>query len=77
MELAGRDELVVTVPLFALRQLADLPDRLGDEPEAWPWNAADVAGDLDRRIRIAAATLALSRPTMSVNDRLLSALRVT
>jgi hypothetical protein len=72
----GRDELVVTVPLDQFRQVADLLDRLGDEPEAWPWLDEDVEDDLESQISIAAKTLALSPAVIEDNHDLRSALRI-
>ena len=72
----GRDELIVTVPFDQFRQVADLLDRLGDEPEAWPWSEEVVEDDIESQISIAAKTLALSRSVIADNHDLRSALRI-
>jgi hypothetical protein len=73
----GRDELVVTVPFDQFPRVADLIDRLGDEPEAWPWTTEEEADDdLDGQIAIAAETLKLPRSALAENNDLLEALRI-
>jgi hypothetical protein len=72
--LQGRDELIVMVPFDNFSQVADLLDRLGDEPETWPWHAE--AGDLDRKINIAAEALGLPPSVVTSNGDLRRALRI-
>jgi hypothetical protein len=72
----GRDELIVTVPFDQFPQVADLLDRLGDEPEAWPWSAEEAEDNRSRQVAIASQALALPQPMLADNPDLLRALRL-
>lgn len=72
----GRDELVVAVPLAKFPAVATLIQRLGEEPEAWPWLDEDLYGDTERQISTAAEELGLSRAALAANTDLLDALRI-
>lgn len=73
---AGRDELVVNVPLAKFRQVAVALARLGDEAEAWPWFDEDVEGDHFGQIEIAACELGLTAADVADNAALLDALHI-
>ena len=72
----GRDELIVSVPFDQFPQVAELLERLGEEPEAWPWLAEDVEDVRDGQIAVAAETLGLSPSEVTQNTALLEALRI-
>lgn len=69
----ARDELVVWVPLDRVPSIVGLVDRLGQEPEAWPWLYEE---DRDRQVAIAADVLRVPASTVTGNDDLLEALRI-
>jgi hypothetical protein len=69
----GRDELVVLVPLERFADIVGLIDRLGEEPEGWPWLRED---DPDRQIELAAEVLGISAAAVADDIDLLDALRI-
>ena len=69
----GRDELVVSVPLDWVPQIVRLIDRIGEEPESWPWIYED---DRDRQISVADEVLGITAATVSDDADMLVALRI-
>ena len=69
----GRDELVVSVPLDWFPRIVRLIDRLGEEPESWPWILED---DPDRQISVAAEVLGIPAAAVADDSDLLTALRI-
>jgi hypothetical protein len=70
---AGRDELVVSVPLGLVPEIVRLIDRLGEEAECWPWF---VEEDRDRQVSVAAEVLGLSPTAVADDVDLRAALRI-
>jgi hypothetical protein len=73
---SGRDELVVAVPLNQVASIAAVVEKLDGDPDDWPWFDEDLEDDLDRRIAVAAACLAVTPEAIHANEDLLGALRV-
>jgi hypothetical protein len=69
----ARDELLVWVPLDRVPSIVRLVDRLGQDPEAWPWLREE---DRNRQVTIAADLLGVPASTMAGDDDLLEALRI-
>ena len=69
----GRDELVVSVPLDRFPQVVRLIDRIGEEPESWPWILEE---DFDRQIDVAAEVLGIPVAAVADDSGLLRALRI-
>ena len=69
----GRDELVVSVPLDRFPRIVRLIDRLGEEPESWPWILEE---DVDRQINMAAEVLGIPAAAVADDSGLLTALRI-
>lgn len=71
-----RDEFVIAVPLDQFSEVARLIDRLGEEPESWPWFAEELEDDRERQIAIAAEMLDMPATELDCNAELLAALRI-
>ena len=69
----ARDELIVSVPLELCGDILRLIDKLGEEPESWPWLDED---DRDGQIRMAAEVLGFPVDVMADDDDLLEILRI-
>jgi hypothetical protein len=69
-----RDELVVEVPLGSFEAVAQLIDRLGEEPESWPW--WNIEDDPESQLALAAEVLDLPVAELEANDRLRKLLRI-
>lgn len=71
-----RDELVIAIPLEQFGEVARLIDRLGEEPESWPWFAEEFEDDRECQIAKAAEVLDLPATELEWNAELLAALRI-
>ena len=69
----GRDELVVSVPLAVLPEVVALIDRLGEEPEDWPWVHEEDPG---QQLLLAAQVLAMPPAALVDQADLCEALRI-
>ena len=74
----GRNELVVSVPMVQFAQVVVLIERIGEDPECWPWLDVDEDGDdgRDRGLEAAAGVLGITVEEIMANVRLLDVLHV-
>ena len=68
-----RDELIVMVTPDRFPAVAALIERLGEDPEAWPWYDEE---DEDKQIAVAAQVLGKTVTDLTDNEDLLEALRI-
>ena len=69
----GRDEAIVWVPLKRFPEVADVIERLGEDPEEWPWLDEEAEG---RELDVAAEVLRLSPAALAEDADLLELLRI-
>lgn len=69
----GRDELIVWVPVDQFPHVHRLIDRLGENPEDWPWRNEE---DRERQLALAAEVLGISPAALADNGDLLDALQM-
>jgi hypothetical protein len=69
----GRDELVVSVPVDRVAGIVAVIDRLGEEPESWPWLYED---DPEHQLVLAAQAVGISPAALAGKAELRAALRL-
>ena len=69
----GRDEAIVWVPLERFSEVAELIERLGEDPEEWPWFDEEAER---REVEVAAEVLGLSPAVLAEDADLLEVLRI-
>lgn len=70
---AGRDEVIVRVPLEQYGEIATLIERLGEDAGEWPWLWEE---DEDRQVATAAEVLGLPAVALADDPELLRALGI-